>query len=75
MTPMWHRANGTVERFNRRMKETVQSANLEGKYLLEAVNELVEVYRATLHSANGVSPFEAMHQARCMRITFPLLSS
>ena len=75
ITPEWPRANGMVERFNRTMKESVQAVNIEGKCLSEAVNELVEVYRATPHSATSVSPFEAMHGGRCMRTTFPLLGS
>ena len=33
VTPEWPRADGTVERFNRSMKEAVQSADIEGESL------------------------------------------
>ena len=33
ITPVWPRANGMVERFNRTMKEAIQTGQLEGKTL------------------------------------------
>lgn len=73
ITPEWPKANGMVERFNRSMKEAVQAGYLEGKTLQEAVADFVEVYRATPHSATLVSPFEAMHGGRKMKLMLPLM--
>ena len=73
ITPEWPKANGMVERFNRSMKEAVQAGYLEGKGLQEAVDDFVEVYRATPHSATSVSPFEAMHGGRKMKLMLPLM--
>ena len=72
VTPEWPRANGMVERFNRSMKEAVQAGCIEGKKLKESVNDFVEMYRATPHSATSVSPFEAMHGGRKMKLRLPM---
>ena len=61
VTPEWPRANGTVERFNRSMKEAVQSANIEGESLRSAAQNFIQMYQATPHTATGVSTHAAMH--------------
>ena len=72
VTPVWPRANGMVERFNRTMKEAVQAGHLEGKSVKEsASSEFLQMYRATPHTATNVSPFEAMHGRR-MRTALPM---
>ena len=73
ITPEWPRANGMIERFNRSMKEAVQAAHLEGKSIKEAADEFVAMYRATPHTATGVSPFEAMHGGRRMKTSLPVI--
>ena len=70
ITPEWPRANGMVERFNRSMKEAIQAAHLEGKGIQEATDEFLEMYRASPHTATGISPFEAMHGGRKMKCRF-----
>ena len=73
VTPVWPRANGTVERFNRTMKEAIQTACVEGVSMRKAAQEFVEMYRATPHSATGISPYAAMHGGRQMRTRLPTL--
>jgi len=73
ITPEWPRANGMIERFNRSMKEAVQAAHLEGKSIQEAADQFVAMYRATPHTATGVSPFEAMHGGRRMKTSLPVI--
>ena len=72
VTPVWPRANGMVERFNRGMKEAVQTARLDGKNCKDAAMDYVAMYRATPHSATKVSPFASMHRGREMRTKLPL---
>jgi transposase InsO family protein len=74
ITPEWPRANGTVERFNRSMKEALQAATLEGKSLRDASQRFLQMYRSTPHSATGVSPHAALHGGREMRTVLPLMT-
>ena len=74
ITPEWPRANGTVERFNRSMKEALQAATLEGSSLRDASQRFLQMYRSTPHSATGVSPHAAMHGGREMRTVLPLMT-
>ena len=74
VTPEWPGANGTVERFNRSVKEAVQSANIEGESLRSAAQNFIQMYRATPHTATGVSPHTAMHGGREMRTVLPLIT-
>ena len=63
-----------VERFNRSMKEAVQAGCLEGRILRESVDDFVEIYRATPHTATNVIHFEAMHGGRKMKLTLPRIA-
>ncbi|XP_028415680.1 uncharacterized protein K02A2.6-like [Dendronephthya gigantea] len=74
ITPEWPRANGTVERFNRSMKEALQTATLEGTPLRDASQRFLQMYRSTPHSATNVSPHAAMHGGREMRTVLPLMT-
>ncbi|KAL0190178.1 hypothetical protein M9458_012876 [Cirrhinus mrigala] len=72
-TSLYHPAtNGAVERFRRVLKSCIQSAVLEAKPWKPTVTEFLQVYRATLHSATGLSPFELLH-ARKMRTRLNVL--
>ena len=73
ITPEWPRANGTVERFNRSMKEAVQAETINGVPFRDAVMKFTRAYRATPHCATGVSPHAAMHGGREMRTRLPLM--
>ena len=74
ITPEWPRANGTVEQFNRSMKEALQAATLEGSFLRDASQRFLQMYRSTPHSATGVSPLAAMHGGREMRTVLPIMT-
>ena len=55
------RANGEIERFNRSLKDSLQTASLEGKPWKEFTREFLHVYRATPHSTTQLSPAELLH--------------
>lgn len=64
-TSLYHpAANGAIERFHRVLKGCIQSAVLETKPWKPTVTEFLQVYRATPHSATGLSPFELLHGRR-----------
>ena len=73
ITPEWPRANGTVERFNRSMKEAIQAGCVDEKPLRRAAIEFIGMYRATPHSATDISPYAAMYGGRQMRSSFPVV--
>ncbi|KAJ8356856.1 hypothetical protein SKAU_G00196500 [Synaphobranchus kaupii] len=54
-------ANGAVERFNRVLKESIQTAMQHSLPWKAAVTEFLQVFRATPHATTGVSPFEMLH--------------
>ncbi|KAF7645164.1 hypothetical protein LDENG_00209000 [Lucifuga dentata] len=55
------RANGEIERFNHSLKDSLQTALLEGKQWKEFTRDFLHVYRATPHSTTQRSPVELMH--------------
>ncbi|KAJ8364836.1 hypothetical protein SKAU_G00136670 [Synaphobranchus kaupii] len=55
------RANGEIERFNRSLKDSLQTALLEGKPWKEFTRDFLHVYRATAHSTTQRSPAELLH--------------
>ncbi|KAJ8362815.1 hypothetical protein SKAU_G00116460 [Synaphobranchus kaupii] len=66
-------ANGAVERFNRVLKESIQTAMQHSLPWKAAVTECLQVFRATPHATTGVSPFEMLH-GRKMRTKLDILS-
>ncbi|XDV12346.1 hypothetical protein PO909_001044 [Leuciscus waleckii] len=54
-------ANGAIERFNRVLKDCVQSAIVQSKPWKRTVTDFLQVYRSTPHATTGVSPFELLH--------------
>ncbi len=71
---MYHpAANGAVEHFHRVLKSCIQSDILEAKPWKFTVTEFLQVYRATHHSATGLSPFELLHGSK-MRMRLNVLS-
>ena len=72
ITPEWPRANGTVERFNRCMKEAIQAGHVEGKPMREAATTFLQSYRASLHMTTKTSSFAAMDGGREMRTKLPM---
>ncbi|KAJ8375109.1 hypothetical protein SKAU_G00056890 [Synaphobranchus kaupii] len=55
------RANGEIECFNRSLKDSLQTALLEGKPWKEFTRDFLHVYRATAHSTTQRSPAELLH--------------
>uniref|UniRef100_A0A803K669 Gypsy retrotransposon integrase-like protein 1 n=1 Tax=Xenopus tropicalis TaxID=8364 RepID=A0A803K669_XENTR len=54
-------ANGEIERFNRSLKEVLQTANLTGKSWKAFTTEFLHNYRATCHATTQASPAELLH--------------
>ncbi|XP_051784491.1 uncharacterized protein K02A2.6-like [Erpetoichthys calabaricus] len=54
-------ANGEIERFNRVLKDCLQTANIEGKPWKSFVTEFLQIYRATVHAVTQKSPAELLH--------------
>ena len=65
ITPVWPEANGAAERF----VETIKN-NIRGRNWKEQIPTFLRTFRATPHSAIGVSPFEAM-TGRKMNVGLP----
>ena len=57
---------GLVERFNRTVKDALETARLTGQSRATFVRSFLQTYRATSHPATGTSPFHAM-RGRDMR--------
>ena len=72
ITPEWPRANGTVERFNRCMKEAIQAGHVEVKPMRDAVTTFLQSYLASPHTTTKKIPFAAMHGGREMRTKLPI---
>ena len=72
ITPEWPRANGTVERFKRCLKEDIQAGHVEGKSMRESATAFLQSYRASPHTTTKKSPFVAMHGGREMRTKLPM---
>lgn len=57
-TSVYHpAANGAIERFHHVLKSCIQSAIVSGKSWNPTVTHFFQAYRATPHSATGLSPF------------------
>ncbi|KAL1263297.1 hypothetical protein QQF64_006036 [Cirrhinus molitorella] len=55
------RANGEVERFNRSLKDSLQTASLEGRGWKEFTKDFLQAYRATPHATTQCTPTELLH--------------
>ena len=73
-TPLWPQANGEVERANRTILKVLKIAKSEGRDLEKAMVEFSMAYKATPHTATGMTPFSLMF-GREMRTKLPMLSS
>ncbi|CAM4711930.1 unnamed protein product [Lepidochelys kempii] len=54
-------ANGEIERFNRSLKESLQTAKLEGQLWITFTTDFLQAYRATRHATTQRSPAELLH--------------
>ncbi|KAJ8000091.1 hypothetical protein DPEC_G00201250 [Dallia pectoralis] len=66
------RANRAIERFNRVLKECLQTAERTHKPWKQAVTEFLQIYRATTDATTGATPFELLRK-RKMRTKLNLL--
>lgn len=70
-------SNGQVERFNRVLKDLLQSISAEKKDILESLPEFLGIYRSTPHAATQMTPAELLHgrklRTRLDIIGFPSL--
>ena len=60
VTPLWPRADGEVERFNRVLKKAIQTSHSEGKNWKFEIYTFLLAYRTTAHSVTGIPPSELM---------------
>lgn len=66
------RANGEVERFNRVLKDCLQTASIQGTPWKPFTRSFLMDYRATPHSTTGVSPSQLLH-GRQMRTKLQIM--
>lgn len=72
-TSVYHpQANGCVERFNRVLKDSIQTAQATQRPWKTVVTELLQNYRATPHATTGESPFQLL-RGRAMRTKLNIL--
>ena len=64
VTPLWPRANGEVERFNRVLNKYVKSRVVENLSWQTGLNAFLYAYRVTPHCSTGASPMELMLNRR-----------
>ena len=57
---MWPEANGAAELFVETIKTNIRASTADGRNWKEQIPFPLRTFRATPHSATGVSPFEAM---------------
>ncbi|KAL1255466.1 hypothetical protein QQF64_013527 [Cirrhinus molitorella] len=55
------RANGEVKRFNRSLKDSLQTASLEGRGWKEFTKDFVQAYLAMPHATTQCTPTEFLH--------------
>ena len=70
ITPTWPEANGAAERFVETIKTNIRASTADGRNWKEQIPTFLRTFRATPHSATGVSPFEAM-TGRKMNVGLP----
>lgn len=78
-TPVYHpAANGAIERFHRVLKSCIQSAIVSEKSWNPTVTQFLQTYRATPHSATGLSLYELFcgrKMRTCLNILPPPVTS
>ena len=67
---MWPEANGAAERFVETTKTNIRSSTAYGRNRKEQIPTFLRTFRATPHSATGVSPLKAM-TGRKMNVGLP----
>lgn len=70
VTPLWPRANGSVERFNRCLVKVIRTAHTEGRSWKQQLFRFLRMYRATPHTTTNISPSQALN-GRDMKCEIP----
>ena len=70
ITPLWPKANGQVENFNKPLMKAVKSASVQGQSWTYAVNQFLRAYRCTPHVTTGFTPYRLLF-ARDPRTKIP----
>lgn len=58
------RSNGAIERFNRVLKECLQTAERAHRPWKQTVTVFLQIYRATPHATTGATPFELLRNRK-----------
>ena len=74
VTPVYPKANGLVENFNKNIVKVNKTSIVEKKNLKQELYTFLRSYRATPHSTTGKTPAELMFQARPFRTRIPEIS-
>ncbi len=70
---MYHpRANGEVERFNKVLKDCLQTASIQGEPWKSFTQTFLMNYRSTPHATTGFTPSELLH-GRYMRTKLQIM--
>ena len=74
ITPVYPKANGLVENFNKNIVKVSRTAIVEKKNLRQELYTFLRAYRATPHTSTGKTPAELMFQQRPFRVRLPELT-
>ena len=70
-TPLWPQANGEIARQNRSILKRLHIAQVEGFKWRSGMDDLLMMYRSTLHSTTGITPAEFLFGRRIRPQTTP----
>ena len=71
ITPMYPKANGLVENFNRMIEKVIHTSAVEGMNWKQELFKFLRNYRATAHVTTGRAPADLCFQKRTFRVRVP----
>ena len=75
ITPVYPKANGLVENFNKNIEKIIHTSGTEGKNWKQELFKFLRNYRATPHTTTGRAPAELLFQKRESRIRLPQIAT
>ena len=60
ITPLWPKANGQVESYNKALMKAIKSANIQGQSWIYAMHQFLRAYCCTPHTITGFTPFRLL---------------
>ena len=60
ITPLWPKANGQVENFNKPLMKAIKSAKIQGQSWIYAMHQFLRAYRCTPHTTTGFTPYRLL---------------